>query len=206
MKKGLDKFFDNDFDNDWFVIKDGEKKSIRFTEEVPNITVARQHFVKTDGFKGFVFCLNDPDNDITDECPLCEVASTEWNDPITVAKKYFFTKIIDREDGKVKLFKGTSGISQYLIKHYQDNDSIVNIDFNISRKKKGNLTQYNLSGLVGSIGDLKEDEKKKVAELDLDKNLSFNKKTKKEMQNIINSLEDKNNNSDEEDEDEDSIL
>lgn len=174
-------------------IKDGETKQIRFLEDGAEIHFVRRHWVDLNGFKGFVNCLNNPDGGVVDECPLCDRASTNWGSPISTAQIRMLTKVIDRADGKAKLFEATHSVIDKLAKDYDANKTITDVDYSYSRsieiKGKRKRTRYDLDALRNTASPLSDDDKKKGLEVDVDGEIKRTGKSKEEIIDIINKIQ-----------------
>jgi hypothetical protein len=147
---------------------DNEKKQLRFLDEASEIVVAYVHFVKTPKKIGYVLCLGGRST-----CPLCGVGEPGMKNPVSLAQKVFFARVIERGAPDVaKILKGTGGMSDTLQADNEANGTIIHKDYSVIRKKeprgKGTITTYSMSGMDSTNRPLSEEEKELGKSVELD--------------------------------------
>jgi len=189
MVRGLSNVtFQSNGDGNNLQLKDGDTKQIRFLQEGDEIEIYRRHWVNLNGFKGFVICLNNPEEGVFDNCPLCDRAGG-WGAPISAAGESLTTVVVDRSDGKVKALEVTKSVIEQLAKDYTANGTIIDVDYSLTRQKvkkgKSERTEYNLDSLRNTASQLTDDEKAMRNQIDISKEVSRMRKTKEEILDIL---------------------
>jgi len=189
VKKGLGSFSQSssaDSSFPWFKIKENDTKVIRFLTGGEDIVVWKRHYLNlSNGFKGSVLCLNDPENDEFD-CPLCKIAEDGFKVPVGKAVEKILAIVIDREDNKAKLLEGTRGVRNMLADDYEKNGDITDVDYSFSKKRnKNNWIEYELHDIRSTVRGLTEKELAQKDDIDLDEVVIAYTKTKEEIEALL---------------------
>jgi len=171
----------------WLTIKEGETKQIRFLTDGDEVAEWWRHYIKTDKFKGALCCLNDP-RENKFNCPLCKVASKEWNAPIGAATQKMLAIVIDRnEDDAVKVMEATRGVAAILSADYEANGTFIDVDYSFKkgRSKKNNWIEYELKAIRSTIKPLTKEEIAKKSTINLDEIIASYTKSEDELKSIL---------------------
>ena len=190
MVKGLGNVNFKSFDNSGSLqIKDGETKQIRFLQDGNEIEVFKKHWVELNGFKGYIKCLNNAEEGVFDNCPLCDRAGG-WGAPIGASSESLVTQIIDRTDGKAKTLILSKMTIEQMARDFTANGSITDVDYSFTRKKitKGQKTstEYTLDALRQTAGALTPQDIELKATVDTEKEMDRINKSKEQILDIIN--------------------
>jgi len=111
----------------YFKLKSGESRLIRFITPIDNIVSIFEHSEQLGGGWKTIPCLGK-------DCPLCEVGQRPS------LKSYML--VIDREDDTVKIFKASKTVAQQLISLVQEYGDITKRDFKVYRQGEKINTSY----------------------------------------------------------------
>lgn len=173
-------------------LKSGGSMTIRFLKELPEWSKAYKHdFVKAskDGrilntkgvdkdkgerMVGSFVCISTKANNAKGiHCPLCEAG----NKP----KATFGVQVIDRATNTVKFFESNKASIYYQLKtEFQNNGTITDVDFKISREGTGlQDTKYTVGAIRKSMGALKPEEQEMAKQIKVEK--YFTPKTREQI-------------------------
>jgi len=188
IKKGLKKTFSggkSEGQFPWLSMKEGEKKTIRLLTDGDDIIVWKRHYIKTDQFRGAVVCLNDPENNKFN-CPLCKVASKDFEAPIGWAGEKSLAVVVDRDYNEAKLVEFTSRIKDHLVADFDRNGTITDVDYSFAKKRgKNGMTEYSIADIRSTTRPLNKEEKELAQTLNLDEVVKSFTKSKEELDIII---------------------
>jgi len=173
-------------------IKPGVTNTIRFLAEFDKWHKAWKHpFIKVDKdgsilttggkankeagekYKGSFVCIQTKQNlskKIT--CPLCDAGLKP--------KAMFGVAVLDRATNTAKLLEShLTSVYNEIRKFYNDNGTILNIDFKISSEGSGKETRYGVTPLIKTAKSLTEEENAMADDIDVAK--FFQSKTRQEI-------------------------
>lgn len=185
---------------DTLAIKPGVTNTIRFLTEFDKWHKAYKHpFVKVDKdgniiasggkankdagekYKGSFVCIQTKQNlskKIT--CPLCDSGMKP--------RAMFGVAVLDRASNTPKLLEShLTSVYNEIRKFFNDNGTILNVDFKISSEGSGKETKYGVTPLIKTASKLTDEEKAMADEIDVAK--FFQSKTREEILNTLTGKE-----------------